>query len=304
MMNADPFIADATSAQDFNRYCYVRNNPLKYTDPSGYCPWPFRWLCRDPKLHNPNLLPRGTKDALIDISGKDVSWWVDNYSFIGPLSLETYSAPGSIGMPGSTGTLGGGPAPESGDPPVGNVGLQRSSFSLMNKKPSFNYSFPSSIDNINSQRLFNYSDMFSIGAGAMGYRIGSHMSNISRLGPMYYNNGNIYRQAALGYRYGMIPGNTAVKLGGCLRFGGGVLGAYGLVNSSIRFYNNPSVKGGFDIGFGIIGFMGPIGLGIYGIYFIGDTFLPGGWEATPERMYNFIEHNSKDGIFMTPHLHF
>ncbi len=36
MLNADPFIADATSAQDFNRYSYVRNNPLKYTDPSGY----------------------------------------------------------------------------------------------------------------------------------------------------------------------------------------------------------------------------------------------------------------------------
>jgi hypothetical protein len=24
------------SAQDFNRYSYVRNNLLKYTDPSGY----------------------------------------------------------------------------------------------------------------------------------------------------------------------------------------------------------------------------------------------------------------------------
>jgi RHS repeat-associated protein len=35
MMNADPFIADYTSGQDFNRYSYVRNNPLRYTDPSG-----------------------------------------------------------------------------------------------------------------------------------------------------------------------------------------------------------------------------------------------------------------------------
>jgi hypothetical protein len=41
MMNADPFIANPNSAQDYNRYSYVRNNPLKYTDPSGY--WP-RWL--------------------------------------------------------------------------------------------------------------------------------------------------------------------------------------------------------------------------------------------------------------------
>jgi len=38
MLNADPFIPDPTSAQDYNRYSYVRNNPLKYTDPSGYMP--------------------------------------------------------------------------------------------------------------------------------------------------------------------------------------------------------------------------------------------------------------------------
>jgi RHS repeat-associated protein len=46
MLNADPGIypakqsesgiANATSGQDFNRYSYVRNNPLRYTDPSGY----------------------------------------------------------------------------------------------------------------------------------------------------------------------------------------------------------------------------------------------------------------------------
>jgi hypothetical protein len=38
MLNADPFVANPTSAQDYNRYSYVRNNPLKYTDPSGYLP--------------------------------------------------------------------------------------------------------------------------------------------------------------------------------------------------------------------------------------------------------------------------
>ncbi len=31
----DPFVADATSTQDFNRYSYARNNPLMYTDPDG-----------------------------------------------------------------------------------------------------------------------------------------------------------------------------------------------------------------------------------------------------------------------------
>ena len=35
MLAPDNYVADATNAQDFNRYSYVRNNPLKYIDPSG-----------------------------------------------------------------------------------------------------------------------------------------------------------------------------------------------------------------------------------------------------------------------------
>ena len=33
----DLFIQAPTNSQSFNRYIYVFNNPLKYTDPSGYC---------------------------------------------------------------------------------------------------------------------------------------------------------------------------------------------------------------------------------------------------------------------------
>ena len=35
-MSADPFIAQAGNLQNHNRYAYVNNNPLNYTDPSGY----------------------------------------------------------------------------------------------------------------------------------------------------------------------------------------------------------------------------------------------------------------------------
>lgn len=35
-LSPDPMTPSAENLQNFNRYSYVLNNPLKYTDPSGY----------------------------------------------------------------------------------------------------------------------------------------------------------------------------------------------------------------------------------------------------------------------------
>jgi hypothetical protein len=38
-LQADPLIQAPTNSQSYNRYAYVFNNLLKYTDPSGYSAW-------------------------------------------------------------------------------------------------------------------------------------------------------------------------------------------------------------------------------------------------------------------------
>lgn len=38
-VSADPYVQFPSNLQSFNRYSYVLNNPLSYTDPSGYSLW-------------------------------------------------------------------------------------------------------------------------------------------------------------------------------------------------------------------------------------------------------------------------
>ena len=36
MLSPDPIVQDPANSQNFNRYSYALNNPMVYTDPSGY----------------------------------------------------------------------------------------------------------------------------------------------------------------------------------------------------------------------------------------------------------------------------
>ncbi len=42
-ISPDPYVADANLTQSFNRYAYVNNSPLSFTDPSGFTPWQFEF---------------------------------------------------------------------------------------------------------------------------------------------------------------------------------------------------------------------------------------------------------------------
>lgn len=35
-LSPDPYVADPTNSQDYNRYTYTYDNPLSYLDPTGY----------------------------------------------------------------------------------------------------------------------------------------------------------------------------------------------------------------------------------------------------------------------------
>ncbi|MEN3157503.1 RHS repeat-associated core domain-containing protein [Alkalimonas sp. NCh-2] len=59
-LQADPFVQSPSNSQNFNRYSYVLNNPLSYTDPSGY-------------FHNPlKKVGRGLIRGAVKVFGADV----------------------------------------------------------------------------------------------------------------------------------------------------------------------------------------------------------------------------------------
>ncbi|MDH7475811.1 MAG: RHS repeat-associated core domain-containing protein, partial [Anaerolineae bacterium] len=53
-VQADTVVPEPGNPQDLNRYAYVRNNPLRYTDPSGH--WIFEETPNDPYFIPPSTL--------------------------------------------------------------------------------------------------------------------------------------------------------------------------------------------------------------------------------------------------------
>ena len=74
MLNPDNFVQDATSTQAFNRYSYVVNNPLKYSDPSG---WKFMHFDEEIGHVSDAVVPGST---LWQIATGGVDAFFQNYS--------------------------------------------------------------------------------------------------------------------------------------------------------------------------------------------------------------------------------
>jgi len=70
--SADPFVQAAANPQSLNRYSYVLNNPLSYTDPSGYF---FKKLFRGIKKALRSKLVRAVVGIAALIHGGDLMGW-------------------------------------------------------------------------------------------------------------------------------------------------------------------------------------------------------------------------------------
>ncbi|WP_345550788.1 RHS repeat-associated core domain-containing protein [Microbulbifer aestuariivivens] len=89
-VSADPVIDGVTSVQGYNRYAYVHNNPLMYTDPSGYSSWN--------KFRDQILKP---------VVALAISYFLPGAAFLGGVanSLGAYMLSGAVAGAVTTGTM-------------------------------------------------------------------------------------------------------------------------------------------------------------------------------------------------------
>jgi hypothetical protein len=92
-LSADPFIPDPTNPQSYNRYSYVNNNPLTFSDPSGFssCDLACRDARHDGRIQTMDLNEgRMYLNAWLDSVANEYSQW----SLAGP-DQSPLLAPGS-----------------------------------------------------------------------------------------------------------------------------------------------------------------------------------------------------------------
>ncbi|ALZ75267.1 RHS repeat-associated core domain-containing protein [Rheinheimera sp. F8] len=71
-MQADPFIQEPGNLQSYNRYAYVQNNPMSYTDPSGYF---IAGLLKSAVRSVLKLIPQNVGNFMISLGAKFCGQW-------------------------------------------------------------------------------------------------------------------------------------------------------------------------------------------------------------------------------------
>ena len=83
-ISIDPWSGDITDPQSLNKYAYVRNNPLKYTDPSG--------------MFNVETGEVEEDDTLSSITGEINKHWETNYTYHDIAELNNIDDPDKISV--------------------------------------------------------------------------------------------------------------------------------------------------------------------------------------------------------------
>lgn len=128
-LSADPFIDAGAGTQGFNRYSYVGNNPLAYTDPSGFAGVIRSWI--DGPQH-PSTQGQWSSWGISDVAPGNAGGSVDGLGGgSGSQTMTTvdlqrfmnYGAPppGAFGRPTPWSTGGSGRAPPRAGPPAGAI---------------------------------------------------------------------------------------------------------------------------------------------------------------------------------------
>ena len=80
MLSPDPIVQEPGNSQNYNSYSYVLNNPLKYTDPSGYRGAFHDWSNADAYFNSTRMTYNWKAGGYEDMYGNTVSfesadWW-------------------------------------------------------------------------------------------------------------------------------------------------------------------------------------------------------------------------------------
>ena len=137
-LSPDPYIQSPYYAQNYDRYSYVLNNPLKYIDPSGY---KHRYHLNLVKRDSPDWVDNRTIDDpfwsnMFEMADRFAEETTGGAGSGAPLGGSAASGPGTGGGGGGTAPLNFGGDGGHGDPPKGNAATVRPHKNYLYKFPS------------------------------------------------------------------------------------------------------------------------------------------------------------------------